>query len=357
MDSLTPRWVVGKSCGTPQDTIPPLQPVEQYLIGFRYSRNGGSTKVPLTPEMARYLFEMREIGGDFDRKRRQFSVWAPSPLKLEGYELDEMLDSGAQVLSFYVGSMPVMGITGPVDPVGVYTLSLAETLGGAAILHRVFPDAKASIFPHPQPMDPRSGLMAFGTPGWNRLDLIKKELLDHLGMPAKGKENLTSACMPDAQAQADKMASIASGVAHRFTHFNLFPLCADEVWSHVQLVFDIEYVHAAWETCQPVTESPRARVAFDTVAAAIQEGRIAGEMEDTILHLRENYPQSPLPRVFSSGQWNLKAQPGSLSDAEAYAQELIDKADYAPPEDQWREMLAVYHKACREFGAEPMDLD
>ena len=125
MDALASRHVVGKSCGPPQDVVPLMQPIEQYVIGFRYSRNGGSTKIPLLPQVARFLFEIREIAEDFDPGRRDFSVWVPSPLKLEGQELDELLDSGAKVLSFYVGSMPAMGITGPVDPVGVYTLALA----------------------------------------------------------------------------------------------------------------------------------------------------------------------------------------------------------------------------------------
>jgi len=357
IDSLTPRWVVGKSCGVPQDTLPPLQPIEQYLIGFRYSRNGGSTKVPITPEVAPFMFEMRKIAEDFDHDRRHFSVWVPSPLKLEGNELDELLDSGDRVLSLYVGSMPVMGITGPVDPVGVYTLSLAETLGGAAILQQIFPGAAASIYPHPQPMDPHSGLMAFGTPTWNRLELIKKDIFEHLGMPPKPKDNLTSACMPNAQAQADKMASIASGVAYGFTRFNLFPLCADEAWSHVQLVLDVEYVHAAWDSQKSTTETHRAEEAFHTMTKAIQENRIVGEMEDTILHLRENYSRSPIPRVFSSGQWNNKGRPDPLSDADAYARELIAKADYTPSQDKWRNMKDVYYNACREFGVDPMDID
>jgi trimethylamine:corrinoid methyltransferase-like protein len=303
------------------------------------------------------MFEMREIAEDFDRKRRHFSVWVPSPLKLEGNDLDELLDSGAEVLSFYVGTMPLMGMTGPVDPVGAYTLSLAETLGGAAILHRTFPEAKVSIWPHPQAMDPRSGLMAFGTLEWNRLDLMKKEILEHLGMLPKYKENLTSACMPDAQAQADKMASIAFGVTHGFTHFNLFPLCADEAWSHAQLVLDVEYVHIAWETQEPTIRVQRAEDAFNTLALSVQESRILGEMEDTILHLRQNYSLSPLPRVFSSGQWNNAGRPDPLSDAEAYAQELIEKADYAPPQDKWRKVLDVYHRACREFGIDPLYFD
>ena len=358
IDSLTLRCVEGNTSGTPQDTITLLQPIDQYLIGFRYSRNGGSTSVPPVPEAARFLFEIREIAeDDFRRTQRDFSVWVPSPLKLEGYELDELLDSGAQVLSFYVGSMPIMGLTGPVDPVGVYTLSLAETLGGAAILHRLFPDAKVSFYPHPEPMDPRTGVMAFGTPEWNRLELLQREIMGHLGMTAHRMDILTSACMPDVQAQQDKMAAVAFGVVHGYTCFNLFPLCADEVWSAAQLVLDVEYVHRAWRTQGRIASAQRAHDAFDTVVAAVRQGRIVGEMRDTVVHLRENYYRSPLPRVFSSSQWDDVGRPDPLADAEAYAQELIERADYVPPEGRFRKVMDVNHRACREFGMEPINLD
>ena len=240
---------------------------------------------------------------------------------------------------------------------GAYTLSLAETLGGAAILHRLFPEAEVSIWPHPQAMDPHTGLMAFGTLEWNRLDLMKKEILEHLGMPPKPKENLSSACMPDAQAQGDKMASIAFGATHGFTHFNLFPLCADEAWSHVQLVLDVEYVHTAWQTQELTSGTQRAEAAFHTLTSSVRDNRILGEMEDTVLHLRENYHPSPLPRLFTSSQWKNNGGLNYLADAEAYALELIEKADYTPPEDKLRKVLGVYQRACREFGAQPMPLD
>lgn len=358
IDSLAPWWVEGNTCGTPQETIRPLQPIEQYLIGFRYSRNGGSTCILPVPEAARFLFEMREIAEeDFDPEQRDFSVWVPSPLKLEGNELDDLLDSGAEVLSCFVGSMPIMGLTGPVDPVGVYTLSLAETLGGAAILHRSFPDAKVTFRPNPQPMDPRTGIIAFGTPEWNRLELMQREVLAHLGGIVQRMDNLTSACMPDARAQADKMASVALGVAYGFTCFNLFPLCADEAWSHVQLVFDVEYVHTAWQIQKQMTSAQRADDAFNTLAFSVQENELVGAMADTARRLRENYSRSRLPRFSSSSQWIDAGRPDPLADAQAYAWELIEKAHYAPPEDRLRKVLDVYRRACREFGVEPMELD
>ena len=355
IDALCPRHVTGNSSGTPQDTLPPLQPIEQYLIGYRYSRHGGKTPVPLTPEVEAFLLEIRAIAeNDFNPNRRDFPVWIPSPLRLEGNELDKLLDSDAEVASFNVGSMPIMGLTGPVDPTGVMTLSLAETLGGVAILHRIFPDAESGFYPHPEPMDPRTGLMAFGTPEWNRLLLLEKEVREFLDVPVHGKENLTSACMPDGQAQADKMASICFGVANGFTRFNLFPLCADEAWSHVQLVLDVDYVHTAWRTRLGTVDPQRAEDAFRTIAGAVRENQLPGEMEDTVRHLRENYYASPFTRVFSSSQWDAEGKPDPLTGAEEVALELIGSADYSPPDDPLREIVEIYLRACRTFGGTPM---
>jgi len=93
-------------------------------------------------------------------------------------------------------------------------------------------------------------------------------------MPQSGRIFLTSACMPDAQAQADKMAGVALGVAHGFTHFNMFPLCSDEAWSNVQVILDVEHVHTAWETLKPLTETQRAEEALNTLTLSLQENRI-----------------------------------------------------------------------------------
>ena len=68
IDALSPRCVEGTTSGTPQDTIVPLQPIEQYLIGFRYCRHGGSTCVPLTPRAAGFLSAMREVAEEIGLK-------------------------------------------------------------------------------------------------------------------------------------------------------------------------------------------------------------------------------------------------------------------------------------------------
>jgi trimethylamine:corrinoid methyltransferase-like protein len=199
--------------------------------------------------------------------------------------------------------------------------------------------------------------MAFGTPEWNQLELLNKEVMEFLGLPTRRKDNLTSACMPDAQAQADKMAGMAFGITHGFTRFNTFPLCADEGWSDVQLVLDVEIAHHAWRNLKQVKDVERADTAFETTKDAIETGITFGEMEDTVLHLRNQYYASPLRRYCSSNRWNNAGRPDYIPEIELYAEELIAKADYAPPEDRFREIMNIYYEASRAFGAEPLELN
>jgi hypothetical protein len=44
-----------------------------------------------------YLKKAIHIAEGFDSKRHSFSVWDPSPLWLEGNELDGLLDAAGQV--------------------------------------------------------------------------------------------------------------------------------------------------------------------------------------------------------------------------------------------------------------------
>lgn len=355
IDAMTPKGVVGNTCGTPQESIPELRDLEQYLIGFRYSRNGGNTNMPTVPEVTECLLAIREIAEDgFDRRRRSFDLWVPSPLRLEASALDELLEFDGEVTSFCVGSMPIMGLTGPVDPVGIMTLTVAETLGGAAILHALFPDAAIRLFPHPEPMDPKTGMMAFGTPEWCRLEILQQEIREYLALEPHRMDLLTSSCMPDAQAQADKLAALSFGMNYGITYFNSYPLCTDEAWSPVQFVLDVEWAHSAWSICRPLNDPARAEAAVGALQEAVAEAKIFAQMEDTALNLRKYYHFSKIPRVFSSNQWVANGKPDAIAAAETRAREGVEKASFCPPQDKLDRVTAIYERACKRFGVAAM---
>ncbi len=115
--------VMGYTCGVPQDTAGPLKAIEQYIIGFRYNRNGGGTIQSVDAAVEDGFSKIRAIAEDWENPdERRLMLFSASPLVLDSDDLYLCFKPGIKVTDFMVGSMPMMGMTGPVDPVGVYVL-------------------------------------------------------------------------------------------------------------------------------------------------------------------------------------------------------------------------------------------
>jgi trimethylamine:corrinoid methyltransferase-like protein len=358
LDGLTDHWVIGQSCGTPQDVPEPLRPIEQYMISYRYSRHGGMTRVPMTGENCGALYEMREIAEDgFEVTRKSFEIWVPSPMRLEGTELDELLDLNLAPRSISVGSMPMMGMSGPADPLGCFVLSLAETLGSAALLGQLYPGSRISVHPHPQPMDPRTGTMAFGTPEWLQMSLLEREVMEFIGLSRQNKECHGGSCMPDARAQSDIMASAMAGVLFGFTSFRIYPLMNDELWSHAQFLLAVEAVQHAWRSARKWEDPGLVDLAESEVRQSVDENCMFGEMPEAIMRLRSTYTPALFPRVHSAPQWVGEGESDALNQADGMVEDIVSKHDYHPPADRFERVAGVYAKACARFGAQPLVFD
>ena len=359
IDALGGRGVTGTVCGAPQDAPDAVRELEQYLLGCRFSRNGGYVSDMVPPQARAYLERMRQAAEpEYHPRRRDYFHWMITPLRIDADRLEEMLAFDGEVAALGFGSMPVMGMTGPVDPRGVFTLSLAECLGATAVLHHVFPRARLTpMSMHPQPADLRSGLIMFGSMEWRRLALLKRDLYRHLGHDWTLQDSITCACMPDPLAQQEKAAAVAFSVACGFRDFVIYPLSNDEVWSDVQLLLDVEMIENAWDTIAPQADPGRASAACDNVAELIAAGKSFAESLDTAAHMREYYRPSLLRRFHSAAQWGAAGYPDPLGDIDAKADELVAGEDYAPPADRYAKVVDVYREACRDFGVDPIALD
>jgi trimethylamine:corrinoid methyltransferase-like protein len=352
--------IVGYSCGTPQESHELLKGFEQYIIGFRYNQMGGSTEVPSNAELLNIYFDIREIAEDgFNRHLPDVSIWSPSPMILDSDELNLFFQEGTLVNRVLIGSMPIMGLTGPVDPVGNFTLALAETLGGATILNVLFPQTACYIMPHPQAMDLNTGLISFGTVEHFRLELIKTELFRYLELPyAMVKDTLTSAQIPDLMCQADKMLQIVSSITHGTNAFSICPLSCDEGWSPVQCLLDAEYIQNAWSLHSPVEGENRAEEAYRNIQRSVKNKLLFGEMDDTLMNMFSNYQINGLfTRAFSYQKWNEMGKPSSLAKIPDQIDQLISAWDYVPPANKWHDIIAIYHKLCRRYGVNPADFE
>lgn len=346
---LADRGVSGITTGVPGDIPAALIPLEQFMIGAEYSRSGGATSDVCDIFTAGVIREMNKVcGRGFGR-----TVWSPSPLVFGGPEVDILWHFREEVEVVYIGSMPIMGMTGPCDPIGVFTVGAAECLGNAVIVHELMPKAYVMIGPHPEPVDMSSGVMVFGSPEWDVLDLMHRDVHEYYGTQTGQKLIHTTASLPGIQAVSDHAGSIMLGAMHGYTHFSPGGMLAlDEVYSPALLVIDTEIlshtrriIRGAWSgEGLGLDELP------GVVAEVIREGGIFAGHETTVSNMRDQYHQPKVLKRLNRSQWESAGKPDEIRSAQEEADRLIASFNYEPDRKMLAELRVIYEKAKRHLG-------
>jgi trimethylamine--corrinoid protein Co-methyltransferase len=350
LEVLRSRGVRPAVPGVPQDLPPALRPVEQYLIGAEYSSAGGATQSVTDLPTALVIREMDRVCG----KGFSWSVWLPNPLTFGGSTVDILWHFGHELQHVGVGSMPLMGFSGPCDPLAVTTFSLAENLGGAAIIHALLPEIPVTIFPHPQPGDMRTGTMMLGTPESELLELIRRDLLAYYGVRFNTKMMNTSASLPDAQAQIDRMLSAVMGVVGGFDAFHAVgTLGIDEVWSSGQLLLDLEMVAAADHVARGPETAPGLELDRlpDVVDEVVRAGMSFAAHETTAGGFRRQYVLPRVLRRMDRAQWIAAAKPDTVQEAEHEARRLVQDYAFEPPQALLCELRSISDRGKHTLGA------
>ena len=352
--------IKGYTCGVPQDTAGPLKAIEQYIIGFRYNRNGGGTIQSVASGVENEFSEIRAIAEDRENPdERTVMLFSASPLILDSDDLYLFFKPGIRMKAFMIGSMPMMGMTGPVDPVGVYILGLAEVIGGAAILHAMFPEARAYVYPHPQAMDLRTGQMAFGTVEHARLEMMKMQIMEALGLPYYNlKDIMTSAQMPGSMAQGDKALGFFTGLIAGYKAFNLMPLSTDQVWSPVQALLDVEAISDAWKAIQPVEGKDAVSRTEDIISEVIENNTTFAETVDTLMNLELHYQTDMLHKRFQTSEyWQYSGRPEEFDAVEEKQSAMLAQWNYHPSPDKLRRIMNIYYKLCSRYNTDPLKME
>ncbi len=347
---LRDRRVGGSTAGIPMDIPGPLRPLEQYLIAAEFSPEGGVSNDVNDVFTAGVIREMDKV---YERGFSR-SVWSLSPMVLGGPELNVLWHYKDEIEGFYVGSMPSMGISGPCDPIALFTVGAAECLGGATILRELLPGRWAAIGPHPEPADMATGAMVFGTPEWELLDLMHRDVHGYYGMDWRSKMIHTTSSVPNVQAAADHGGSMMLGMLYGYTHFGPGGMLAlDEVYSPAQLVIDVEILEhterimrGAWSgEGLDLKELPQ------VVDEAIKEGGLFAGHETTAANMRRQYYRSKaLPRM-NRAQWEAAGSPEEARQAQAEADRLVAGFNYQAPENVLKELRAIYERAKKKLLA------
>lgn len=343
---LSDRGVVGTTPGVPSDAPLALQGIEQFVIAACYAPAGGATSQIADLRTAEYVRRMNAVYG------RKFGCQAhcPSPLILGGPELDILWHYRDRLDYAGVGSMPIMGVTGPCDPVGVFTLAIAECIGGAAVLHELLPGVPVTASPHPEPADMRTGCIVFGSPEWEVLDLMHRDVYRFYGREHNAKLMLTGAPLPGPQAAVEHAVSATTGMLAGCIQFgSLGQLSLDEVFSPAMLLLDLDIVqHAARVAAGAVDgEGLDLEELAGVVDEVVTHGELFAEHATTVSNMRRQYAQPAVFTRCARAGWEALGRPDAVRAAQQEAERLVSLYNYEAPAEIVKEVEKIAGEARR----------
>ena len=350
VDVLTERRVYGSAPGYPLDVAPALQPIAKYRIGALYSRHGLAPVDPISAASLPYVIEMAEaLGNTMDH----LPVYVFSPLRLAGESLQVVLRYRDRLKSVHVGSMPSLGGTCPVLPFGALAMTVAEVIGGAAVLEAVT-ELPVEFGVGLHAFDLRFGSMIFGSPESYLLGQISAEINEYYSpWRTRGRGNASAgihvrANFPGAQAAAEKASLMTAGALAGARWFDGAGILAvDEVFSAEQLLVDCDTRDMVQRLIGGVEMGEALYDWVDEVRRGVENSFMT--LDSTLDEHRRMYWY---PRLFERG-FLAGHEEGRLRLAER-ARDMVRTAiaqhSYEPEAHVRRTVEAVWQRACRELA-------
>lgn len=301
-----------------------------------------------TREIAEYCYELHQaVGADF-----ALGFWVISPFCANEQDLDVMVHFLDRKVPLWVATMPIMGATSPIHPVGSYVQSLAELLAGLTLLHcisrgsPIYCSAIDSVRAYP--FDMKHGSFVYGSPEDLLATLIHIQLNARYQIPVIAKSLLTGSKQPDAHAAAEKCAqTVAAALAGARCFTNAGLLSVDEIYSPEQVVIDYEIVQYARAVCRGYEFSD------ETLAVAAMEevgyGRTFLDHDTTLANYRTAFWEPELFDHRMMQTWQADGGKTIRERAREIARQRIAAHEFALPEDVQRDLDAIYDRAKRRY--------
>ena len=223
--------------GYPLDVPPRMQLLTSYYIRCCYVRHPGSQGLAASLEEMRYNIEIAKAMGE----KHVFGVEPLSPLRFIGSSVDSVMEFYEPGMGAALDTMPIMGITAPMDWHAGWAQSVAENIGGYTLLRlcgveEVFPTFRLFL------PNMATGMAYFTSPKHLMALLTRRKIREFFGLGTDwGELLLVMSKSPDEQAAAEKMAGCLAGALHGFRHLEgAGALYLDEIFSAQQLIIDIE---------------------------------------------------------------------------------------------------------------------
>jgi trimethylamine--corrinoid protein Co-methyltransferase len=240
---------------------------------------------------ARYILEIyRTVAGGDAALRAHPMVEAflepISPLQLPRDGLDIVREFAQAGQPVSIGPMAMTAGTAPGTVAGTLAQENAEILAGIVITQLLAPGTPIMYGGIPHIMDPRTGICSFGSPEQGLMAVAMVQIARSYGFPVYVNVGLTDAKLPDAQAGAEKAATLLLGVLAGADTFGHCGICGtDHAGSLLWLVFDDELMSYVKRIARGFAVDNE-RLATDVIHAAGPAGNFLAE-EHTVRHFRE----------------------------------------------------------------------
>jgi trimethylamine--corrinoid protein Co-methyltransferase len=240
---------------------------------------------------ARYILEIYRTvaGGDAALRTRPMAeafLEPISPLQLPKDGLDIVREFAQAGQPVSIGPMAMTSGTAPGTLAGTLAQENAEILAGIVITQLLAPGTPIMYGGIPHIMDPRTGICSFGSPEQGVMAVAMTQIARSYGFPTYINVGLTDAKLPDAQAGAEKAATLLLGVLAGADTFGHCGICGtDHAGSLLWLVFDDEVMSYVQRIARGFAVDDD-RLAADVLAAVGPAGNFLAE-EHTVRHFRE----------------------------------------------------------------------
>jgi trimethylamine:corrinoid methyltransferase-like protein len=339
-----------QAIGAPVDVAPALQPILQYKLSAQYIPGGGGCGWYGPPSTAEFIFRMAEALG---KPITAIPIYVYSPLQLGGKELDVAVAFADRLKRLHIGNMGSCGATLPALPLPALALSWAETISGAMCVEAItgLPTNWSGGI---EPFDLRAQTIPFGAPEqtlYYRLACEASAWMSGSDPSGGSATLLTMAKRPGAQSMLEKGASAAFTVSGGCRYLGAAgSLSADEVFSPVQMVLDLELRDWLERLAggvdlggEPGTDD------FDVIAAGLRRSEFltADATLDRYAELTW-YPRHLRREMLA--RWRQLGSPDAVETARLEAIERLERAEWALPEPQFGALEDIWVEACRRLA-------
>lgn len=335
-------------CGYPKDVPQELSSLARYKISVENCSASGSI-APDSEESAPYIFEMAEVMGE---KAESLPVYMVSPLTYGGDSLNVVLKNCCQIDSFYVFTMPNLGVTTPMNLHAGFAMALAEVVGGA-IFTQELTGLRGEIRPNLFPFDFRSFNIAFGSAEKFLIEQMAASLCAfiHEEEPDYSSTNIhTWGKEADGRTAMEKGMMIMAGAIEGARKFYCVgALSLDEVFDPLQMIQDLEAISFAQRILDGLPQDYIEDVSFQELREGIQEGFLGSDrsLEEYNTYVK---PVAISPKdTFQT--WKERGQKTHRELLREVYREICESPrNYYLAEEKQKELNKIYKRAMKNFG-------